>query len=89
MLPAASTGDARQEREADAFAAEFLTPWTSILPLPPGRMDLAHLSRTWGVSVKSLIYRCRELGPPSDVTVSRAYQSLNGWLASPASRPNR
>ncbi|MET9330870.1 XRE family transcriptional regulator [Streptomyces cellulosae] len=86
VLHTASTGDARQEREADAFAAEFLTPRTSILPLLPRRMDLAQLadlSRTWGVSVKSLIYRCRELGLASEATASRAYQRLNALSGQP------
>jgi Zn-dependent peptidase ImmA (M78 family)/transcriptional regulator with XRE-family HTH domain len=86
VLHAASTGDARQEREADAFAAEFLTPRTSILPHLPRRMDLAQLadlSRTWGVSVKSLIYRCRELGLASEATASRAYQRLNALSGQP------
>lgn len=86
VLHTASTGDARQEREADAFAAEFLTPRTSILPLLPRRMDLAQLadlSRTWGVSVKSLIYRCRELGLASEATASRAYQRLNALAGQP------
>lgn len=72
-------GDLKQEREADAFAAEFLTPRDSILPLLPPRVDLRALSelrRIWGVSVDSLLYRCRELGLISDSAASRAYQQL-------------
>ncbi|MEU3881778.1 helix-turn-helix domain-containing protein [Streptomyces californicus] len=86
VLHSASTGDVRQEREADAFAAEFLTPRTSILPLLPKRIDLARLadlSRTWGVSLKSLIYRCRELGLVSEATASRAYQRLHALASQP------
>ncbi len=94
VLHSTSTSDIQQEREADTFAAEFLTPRASILPLLPKRMDLAKLadlSRSWGVSVKSLIYRCRELGLLSDATVSRAYQRLSalsdqpGFCADPIS----
>ncbi|MEV7198272.1 helix-turn-helix domain-containing protein [Streptomyces sp. NPDC093510] len=43
----------RQEREADAFAAEFLTPAASITPLLPRRLDLAQLTglrRVWGAA---------------------------------------
>jgi len=79
VLHATSTGDSQQEREADAFAAEFLTPRDDVLPLLPRRLDLAQLaslSRTWGVSVHSLVYRYRELGLVSDATTSRAYQRL-------------
>ncbi|MFD8391807.1 helix-turn-helix domain-containing protein [Streptomyces sp. NPDC059680] len=90
VLHSSSTGDSQQEREADAFAAEFLTPRTSILPFLPRRMDLAQLadlSRTWGVSVKSLIYRCREVGLASDATASRAYQRLNALAGQPGFSP--
>jgi Zn-dependent peptidase ImmA (M78 family)/transcriptional regulator with XRE-family HTH domain len=73
-------GDPQHEREADAFAAEFLTPQASIAPELPSRVDfnvLARLQTAWGVSVKSLLYRCRELGLFSAPTASRAYQRLN------------
>jgi Zn-dependent peptidase ImmA (M78 family) len=73
-------GDVLHEREADAFAAEFLTPRTSIAPELPARADfttLATLRAEWGVSIKSLLYRCRELGLISAPTASRAYQRLN------------
>ncbi|MFF3896408.1 helix-turn-helix domain-containing protein [Streptomyces sp. NPDC001812] len=86
VLHGDATGDSRQEREADAFAAEFLTPQASILPLLPRRMDLGHLAglrRTWGVSVHSLVYRCRELGLISDATASRTYQRLRALEGQP------
>lgn len=73
-------GDHQQEREADTFAAEFLTPRASISPQLPPRTDFAvliRLQRIWGVSVKSLLYRCRELGHISDSAASRAYQRLH------------
>jgi Zn-dependent peptidase ImmA (M78 family)/transcriptional regulator with XRE-family HTH domain len=81
-----AAGDSRQEREADAFAAEFLTPRDSILPDLPGRADLrrlAELRLVWGVSVDSLLYRCREVGILSDSAASRAYQRLNALRGQP------
>ncbi|MFC0862164.1 helix-turn-helix domain-containing protein [Sphaerimonospora cavernae] len=75
-----AAGDTQQEREADAFAAEFLTPRDSILTDLPVRVDLrrlAQLRQVWGVSVESLLYRCREIGLLSDSAASRAYQRLN------------
>jgi AraC-like DNA-binding protein len=38
---------------------------------------LDDLSSAWGVSVESLIYRCREVGSISDSTYRRAFQRLN------------
>ncbi|MET7304934.1 XRE family transcriptional regulator [Embleya sp. NPDC005575] len=90
VLHATSTGDSQQEREADTFAAEFLTPRDDILPLLPRRLDLARLaalSRTWGVSVHSLVYRYRELGLVSDATTSRAYQRLRALRDQPGFGP--
>jgi Zn-dependent peptidase ImmA (M78 family)/DNA-binding transcriptional regulator YiaG len=73
-------GDVLQEKEADAFAAEFLTPSAVIRPQLPARMDLKaleQLGQQWGVSVDSLVYRCREVGTVSDPACRRAYQRLN------------
>jgi Zn-dependent peptidase ImmA (M78 family)/transcriptional regulator with XRE-family HTH domain len=75
----ATPGDIAQEREADTFAAEFLTPRDSIASELPRRADLHKLSalrEVWGVSVHSLLYRCRELGLLSDSSASRAYIRL-------------
>ncbi|GII56894.1 DNA-binding protein [Planotetraspora thailandica] len=89
-----ASGDTQQEREADAFAAELLTPRDSILPELPRRLDLRRLSQlrnTWGVSVDSLLYRCREVGLLSDSAAGRAYQRLRelrdqpGFAAEPIS----
>jgi Zn-dependent peptidase ImmA (M78 family)/transcriptional regulator with XRE-family HTH domain len=74
------SGDSQQEREADRFAAEFLTPSGSITPRLPQRINFAVLTKLqaeWGVSVKSLITRYRELGRISGATVSRTYQRWN------------
>lgn len=76
----AAPGDVLQEKEADAFAAEFLTPGEMIRPELPPRMDLKaleQLGKKWGVSVDSLVYRCREVGAVSDPAYRRAYQRLN------------
>ena len=73
-------GDIMQEKEADSFAAEFLTPGDVIRPELPPRMDLKALEglgKKWGVSVESLIYRCREVGTVSEPAYRRAYQRLN------------
>jgi Zn-dependent peptidase ImmA (M78 family)/transcriptional regulator with XRE-family HTH domain len=73
-------GDPMQERQADIFAAEFLTPGEVIRPQLPSRMDLKALEQLglkWGVSVDSLVYRCREVGTVSDPAYRRAYQRLN------------
>jgi len=72
-------GDTQHEREADAFAAEFLTPRDSVVPELPVRVDLrrlAELQRVWGVSVDSLLYRCREVGLLSDQAAARAWRNL-------------
>lgn len=69
----------RHEREADQFAAEFLTPAEQISPHLPRSMDLAaldRLGRTWGVSIKSLVRRMGELRTVSESSVQRAYQRL-------------
>lgn len=80
LHPDAAPGDPLQEREADAFAAELLTPAAVIAPLLPTRMDLHvldRLSKEWGVAVESLIYRCREVGAISEPAYRRAFQRLN------------
>lgn len=72
-------GDRQQEREADQFAAEFLTPQAEIAPLLPRTVRMAaldQLSKAWGVSVESLIYRMGELRLISDVSIRRAHQRL-------------
>jgi len=79
MHPAALPGDRQQEREADQFAAEFLAPQAEIVPLLPRSVRLATLdglSRTWGISIESLVYRMGELGIISDVSLRRAHQRL-------------
>ncbi|MEV4511597.1 XRE family transcriptional regulator [Dactylosporangium sp. NPDC049525] len=79
-------GDPGHERDANAFAAEFLTPRDTVVPQLPIRVNfpaLADLQRTWGVSISSLIYRCREIGLYTDTTAQRAYQRLNQMKPEP------
>lgn len=79
MHPNPLPGDRQQEREADQFAAEFLTPKAEIEPLLPKTVRMASLealSKTWGISVESLVYRMGELRLISDISVRRAHQRL-------------
>jgi Zn-dependent peptidase ImmA (M78 family)/transcriptional regulator with XRE-family HTH domain len=74
-----ASGDSWLEREADAFAAEFLTPRVAIERELPERLDFAklyRLSERWGVEVRSLVYRSQELGIISESTARRAYIRL-------------
>ena len=61
------------------FAAEFLTPSEEITPILPPRLDfkkLGELSVQWGVSVDSLLRRCREVGTVSEASYRRSHQRL-------------
>lgn len=67
------------EREADEFAAAFLTPASSMDTALPQRLDLAaldRLGRTWGVSPHSLVRRMIERGRTTESSARRAYQRL-------------
>jgi Zn-dependent peptidase ImmA (M78 family)/transcriptional regulator with XRE-family HTH domain len=74
-----ASGELWLERDADAFAAEFLTPRAAIEKELPERLDFAklfRLSERWGVEVRSLVYRSQELGIISESTARRAYIRL-------------
>lgn len=67
------------EKEADEFAAAFLTPASAMDALLPQRLDLAaldRLGRTWGVSPHSLVRRMVERGRTTESSARRAYQRL-------------
>lgn len=67
------------EKEADEFAAAFLTPASSMDVALPQRLDLAaldRLGRTWGVSPHSLVRRMVERGRTTESSARRAYQRL-------------
>lgn len=68
------------EKEADEFAAAFLTPAAAMDKALPQRLDLAaldRLGRTWGVSPHSLIRRMVERGRTTESSARRAYQRLS------------
>lgn len=72
--------DTQMERQADEFAAEFLTPRDVICNELPKRVNfnrIEEISEWWGVSVHSLLYRMRELEIISESTTRRAYITLN------------
>ncbi len=78
------------EREADAFAAEFLMPEALIKPelanLTLGKA--VDLKREWGVSVAALILRAHQLGVLSDARRTSLFKQLSarGWrVREPAS----
>ena len=83
-------GDLEQEREADRFAAELLTPTEQIAPELAARVRLSALQQTsqrWGVSPSSLVLRSRELGLISEASARRAYQKLQELRRSGAMAP--
>lgn len=78
--------DSQLERQADMFAAEFLTPRDAIRDQLPRRINFNRydeLSQLWGVSINSLIFRSRELDLISESTARRAYITLNGTARRP------
>jgi Zn-dependent peptidase ImmA (M78 family)/transcriptional regulator with XRE-family HTH domain len=75
----ASEPSAIIEREADEFAAAFLTPAAAMDAALPQRLDLAaldRLGRTWGVSPHSLLRRMVERGRTTESSARRAYKRL-------------
>jgi Zn-dependent peptidase ImmA (M78 family)/transcriptional regulator with XRE-family HTH domain len=77
------------EREADEFAAAFLTPAAAMDAALPQRLDLAaldRLGRTWGVSPHSLVRRMVERGRTTESSARRAYQRL-AMTGDPAADP--
>lgn len=86
----AHPGDARHEREANAFAAEFLTPAHRLAPLLLRRVDFARLIRLqkqWGVSPDALLYRSQELGVISAAAHRRSRIRLAQLRTQGAARP--
>lgn len=80
----AEPGEAKAEREAQAFAAAFLMPARLLREELPGRLEwsrLLVLKRVWGVSLAALLYRSRTLGVMSDASYKRAMATMSkrGW----------
>lgn len=72
------------EAEADAFAAELLTPLDALrqqMPHHPTLRTLTMLKSQWGVSVKSLVRRAREMGAVDDDRATSLYRQISarGW----------
>ena len=72
------------ERQAHAFASEFLAPSSEIADLLPSRLDwkrLMALKETWGISIQALLFRARSLRVMPEYTYRRAVTELNqkGW----------
>ncbi len=86
----AHPGDIEQEREADRFAAELLTPAAEIGPELPTRVRIPALdpiSRRWGVALDSLVRRTRELDITSEISGRRAYQRIQQLKTAGLLRP--
>lgn len=84
-------GDIEIEREADAFAGELLMPEKAMRNVLRPRIDwdhLARLSATWGVEIKALIYRSRQLEFISDAAARRAYQRVEIMRSSGLLKPS-
>ncbi len=84
LHPEPAPGSSQHEKEANAFAAEFLMPATEIRDLLPRRAGIAalkDLADTYGVSVSALAYRGNDLGIYSESTLRRAMSTITrlGW----------
>ncbi|MGH3938031.1 MAG: helix-turn-helix domain-containing protein [Pseudonocardiaceae bacterium] len=78
-------GDVQHEREANAFAAEFLSPRHRLITQLPRRLDLGTLLQIqgeWGVSIESLLYRSQELGVLPEASHRRGRIRLHQLRAS-------
>ncbi|MBW8088512.1 ImmA/IrrE family metallo-endopeptidase [Streptomyces hygroscopicus subsp. hygroscopicus] len=72
------------EAEADAFAAELLTPRAAlaqVMPTRPTLNSLAMLKTQWGVSIKSLVRGAREIGVIDQERAISLYKQISarGW----------
>ncbi|MFI6758844.1 ImmA/IrrE family metallo-endopeptidase [Micromonospora sp. NPDC050417] len=78
----AEPGSQILEREATAFASEFLAPTVVLRDELPARLDfdrLHELKRRWGISLKALVSRAHELGVYRDHTYRRGMSLLAQW----------
>lgn len=68
------------EQEADAFAAELLTPMSAMaaeIPMRPRLGALYAMKVRWGVSVQSLIRRAREVGRITDEQYTSLFRQVS------------
>ncbi|MFC6017354.1 XRE family transcriptional regulator [Plantactinospora solaniradicis] len=78
----AEPGSQLLERQASAFASEFLAPSAVLRDELPARLDfdrLHELKRRWGVSLKALVYRGHDLGVYREHTYRRGMGLLAQW----------
>jgi Zn-dependent peptidase ImmA (M78 family)/transcriptional regulator with XRE-family HTH domain len=80
----AEPGDPDHERDAHAFAAEFLMPATAIRAELPARLSWSRyieLKARWGVSISALLRRARDLDVITQYAYERAMVQLSkkGW----------
>jgi Zn-dependent peptidase ImmA (M78 family) len=72
------------EDQADAFASELLTPIDALrlsMPAHPTLQTLTMLKSQWGVSIKSLVRRAREMGIIDNDRATSLYRQISsrGW----------
>jgi Zn-dependent peptidase ImmA (M78 family) len=84
MQTGGSSAGKEIETEADKFAAEILVPLDAIarvMPSKPTLNNLAMLKTQWGVSIKGLIRRARELGVIDQERAICLYKQISsrGW----------
>lgn len=84
LHPDPAPGSPAHERQANAFAAEFLMPAAEVrplLPVPLSVPELKELADRYGVSVAALVYRGKDLGVYGESTVRRTMATLTalGW----------
>ena len=75
-----TVGDAKTEREANAFAAEFLMPSDQMrreLPSRPILDLLLRLKPRWGTSVAALVRHGHDIGQYSDWDYTSAFKSIS------------
>lgn len=79
MHPNIEPGSKIVENQAHQFASEFLAPSSELETALPRRLDWASLQALkakWGISLKALCFRAREMGMWSDATYRRSMQIL-------------
>jgi Zn-dependent peptidase ImmA (M78 family) len=72
------------EREADAFAAEFLLPSETMAGILDQSLNLtfaARLKLTWGVSMQAVVRRARDIGSISERRYRYLFEQIGklGW----------
>lgn len=84
MHPPGAPTTKELERQAQAFAAEFLMPAADIGHELPATLDwdrFGALKRRWQVSIAALLYRAKTVGPMTDQTYVQGMKTISarGW----------